>query len=90
MKKIAVIEGEHDYDLSDDFTDEKLRVTQTKYYRPAKNPKFVIAIAELNRPNRWDDAEFSCLCEHLEQAWNNFSPTPTTGDKDDEVATTKR
>ena len=70
MDKIEVIDGDHDYSLSDDFTDEEKRITQACFFRPKNNPGFVIAIAELNTPNQWDDAEFDLLCERLEMVWN--------------------
>jgi hypothetical protein len=69
LKRLRKVSGDHDFDLSDSFSDGPKRVTQSCYF---KGGNVVVAIGELNRPNHWDDEAFDAACKHLQTAWNKL------------------
>lgn len=67
MKKLSKVRGEHNFSLDDDFSSARKRITQTRYFKAGD---VVVAIAELNSPNHWNDKAFDAACEFLQSAWN--------------------
>lgn len=68
MKRLRKVTGDHGFDLSDTFSDGPLRIVQAAYFRGGK---VVVAIAELNKPNHWDDDAFDEACAFLQRCWND-------------------
>ncbi len=67
-EKLRKIGGDHPYSLSDDFGG-KLRITQTAYFKAGN---FIVAIGELNKRNRWNDAAMKAAMAHLQKSWNEY------------------
>lgn len=76
MKKLRKVGGDHDFDLSDSFSRGPRRITQTQYYRAGN---VVIAIGELNKPNRWNDEAFDAACSFLTRSWNDAAQGMSAG-----------
>lgn len=70
---VKEVRGEHDFDFSDSFSDSRLRIAQTRYYR---GDGFALAIAELNKINCWDDRKFDAICSAIKRALSNQGTKP--------------
>jgi hypothetical protein len=64
---VKQVRGEHEFALSDSFSDAKKVITQTAYY---KGDGFVLALGELNLRNHWNDPKFDAICKAVEAACN--------------------
>lgn len=69
IKKLKKAPSSREFEFSDTFSDAAKKIVRTRYYIGGD---VAIAIAELNRPNHWDDEFFDAACNHLVAAWNEY------------------